>query len=92
MVPAADVRAALQFVARGECEYGIVYRTDLRAADVRAIAQIPGGYHQPILYTAALIGAPNQAAVAFFEFLFSEQARLIYRAAGFLPVPHAERS
>ena len=56
LAPAADVRAALALVARGEAPSGIVYATDaLLVPDVRVVAEVPASLHEPIVYPAALI-------------------------------------
>ncbi|HSN40313.1 MAG TPA: molybdate ABC transporter substrate-binding protein, partial [Burkholderiales bacterium] len=84
---AENVRAALNFVSRGEAPLGIVYRTDA-AADgrVRIVAVFPAAAHPPIVYPAALLkGAKGPGAVRFFDFLRSSQARDIFRQHGFMP-------
>lgn len=84
---AENVRAALNFVSRGEAPLGIVYRTDA-AADrkVRIVAVFPADTHPPIVYPAALLkGARDPGASMFFEFLNSAQARGIFRKHGFMP-------
>jgi molybdate transport system substrate-binding protein len=84
---AENVRAALNFVSRGEAPLGIVYRTDA-AADrrVRIVAVFPAQTHPPIVYPAALLkGASDPGASMFFEFLNSAQAREIFRKHGFMP-------
>lgn len=84
---AENVRAALNFVSRGESPLGIVYRTDA-AADrkVRIVAVFPADTHPPIVYPAALLkGARDPGASMFFEFLNSAQARGVFRKHGFVP-------
>ena len=84
---AENVRAALNFVSRGEAPLGIVYRTDA-AADgrVRIVAVFPAAAHPPIVYPAALLkGAKGPGAAQFFDFLRSSQAMDIFRKHGFMP-------
>jgi len=84
---AENVRAALNFVSRGEAPLGIVYRTDA-AADrkVRIIAVFPENTHPPIVYPAAMLkAAGDPGAALFFEFLKSEQAKVIFSKHGFVP-------
>lgn len=87
IIRADNVRAALNFVARGEAPLGIVYRTDAAAeAKVRIVAAFPGNSHPPIVYPAALLtGSPNPEAAAFFSFMKSAAATGIFRKHGFLP-------
>jgi len=81
-----NVRAALAFVARGECPLGIVYRTDaLSEARVKIIAEFQPSLHPPIIYPAALITASNNTAASrFHEFLRSPSAEKAIEAFGFI--------
>jgi molybdate transport system substrate-binding protein len=84
---AENVRAALNFVSRGEAPLGIVYRTDA-AADrkVRIVAVFPADTHPPVVYPAALLAAARDPSAAlFFEFLQSAQAQVIFNKHGFVP-------
>jgi molybdate transport system substrate-binding protein len=81
-----DVRAALNFVARGEAPLGIVYRTDA-AADtrVRIVGVFPDSTHPPIVYPAALVALPKgNGGADFLAFLKRGAARAIFRKHGFL--------
>ena len=81
-----NVRAALNFVSRGEAPFGIVYRTDA-AADrkVRIVAAFPEDSHPAIIYPAALLaGGRSPAAEKFFSFLKSPDAAAIFRKHGFV--------
>ncbi len=86
IIRADNVRAALNFVARGETPLGIVYRTDAAAEDkVRVIATFPAGSHPPIVYPAAMMADSKKAeAAAFFSWLKSNAATGIFRKHGFL--------
>jgi molybdate transport system substrate-binding protein len=80
-----NVRAALNFVARGETPLGIVYQTDAYAEKkVKVVAQFPADTHPPIIYPAALTaGARHAAAPAFLAFLKSKAARAVFEKYGF---------
>ncbi len=91
-VPAGKVRSTLAFVERGECQVGIVYRTDaLMSKKVRISGVFPASTHRPIVYPIALTrqGQKNQAAIQFSEFIqTSPRARQIFQKYGFkLKVP-----
>jgi len=84
-----NVRAALEFVARGEAPLGIVYATDAAAEKrVKIVARFPEDSHPPILYPFARAAASrNAAAVAFLAWLREPEARAIFEAQGFVVAP-----
>ena len=86
LAPAADVRAALALVARGEAPLGIVYATDAaRVEGVHAVGSIPAALHEPIVYPVALIaGRASPLATRFFEFLTGPDGRAAFARAGFI--------
>jgi molybdate transport system substrate-binding protein len=83
VVQAENVRVALEYVARGEAPYGIVYATDARIAPVKVIGVFPENSHPPILYPVALTRNASPAARAFLAFLEGPEARAIFEKAGF---------
>lgn len=82
-----DVRSALTFVERGECEVGIVYKTDaLISQKVKMIGTLPQHTHHPIIYPIALTqqGEKNAEAVQFNKFVQSSpQAKAVFVKYGF---------
>lgn len=82
-----DVRSALAFVERGECEVGIVYKTDaLISQKVKMIGVLPDNSHSPIVYPLALTkqGAKNKEALQFEQFVKnSHPAKNIFQKYGF---------
>lgn len=89
LAQAENVRAALQFVARGEAPLGIVYDTDAKVEPrVRIVGLFPGASHPPIVYPAALVaGARNPRAQAFLTFLSGPEATVVFRKYGFVVLP-----
>jgi len=85
---ADNVRAALQFVARGEAPLGIVYGTDAKAdANVKVLGVFPEDSHPPIVYPVAVLAkATNPDARAFEAFLKGSAARSVFEAQGFKPM------
>lgn len=86
VVRGGNVRGALEWVALGEAEAGVVYRTDAAAEDrVRVAFTFPLETHSPITYPVAVLErAPFPgAAEAFLEFCQSEAAARTFSAAGF---------
>ena len=97
LAPAANVRAALALVARGEAPLGIVYATDIVRArsfthaeatlvpGVRVVAAIPPALHEPIVYPLARIGgSESPLAARFFAFLTGPEGRAAFTRAGFI--------
>jgi molybdate transport system substrate-binding protein len=85
LLPAADVRAALTFVARGEAPLGIVYRSDAWSEpSVRLVATFPATSHAPIIYPAAIVqGHDSAAARALLAWLQEPAQQAVFRAHGF---------
>jgi molybdate transport system substrate-binding protein len=82
---AENVRAALMLVSRGECPFGIVYKTDA-AADpgVTIVGTFPADTHPPITYPMALVTAStNPDAAAFAAYLRSPAAQPLFERQGF---------
>ena len=89
LAQAENVRAALQFVARGESPYGIVYDTDAKVEPrVKIVGLFPDTSHPPIIYPAALVaGAKNPQAAAFLSFLSGPEAGVVFKKYGFTVLP-----
>jgi molybdate transport system substrate-binding protein len=86
VVGGIDVRSTLQFVAHGEAEAGLVYRTDaLGRSSVRVAVQIDPGLHDPIRYPLVLLRREpiKQAARRFYNYLGSEKTARVFERAGF---------
>jgi molybdate transport system substrate-binding protein len=84
-IAAADnVRAAMQFVSRGEAPYGIVYETDTRVdPGVHIVAAFPENSHPPIIYPVALTKTAVPQAKDFLNYLSGPDAKAIFEKAGF---------
>lgn len=82
-----SVRSALAFVERGECQAGIVYKTDaLQSKKVKIAGVFPAHTHSPIVYPIALTqqGSKNADAVNFMRFMSQHtEAKKIYQHYGF---------
>jgi molybdate transport system substrate-binding protein len=85
-VYAKDVRQVVTFVATGNADAGLVYRTDAQTSPkIRTIFTAPPSTHDPIVYPAAVLKnskAPD-AARAFLEFLETPHALQIFKTYGF---------
>jgi molybdate transport system substrate-binding protein len=85
LAPAADVRAALTLVSRGEAPLGIVYETDAKVdPNVRIVSVFPEDSHKPIVYPVAVVkSSKNQDAAKFVAFLSGPAAKEIFVKYGF---------
>lgn len=85
LAQAENVRAALQYVARGETPLGVVYDTDAKVEPkVRIVGLFPEDTHPKIVYPAAVVaGSKNPDAARFLAFLSTPPAAAIFRKYGF---------
>ncbi|MES2644412.1 MAG: molybdate ABC transporter substrate-binding protein [Myxococcota bacterium] len=87
VVSGDNVRTALGWVATGEADVGIVYRTDAKVEPrVKEAFAFPAGTHPPIVYTGAAL---NPDGAAFLDFCAGAEAGAIFAAAGFTRAPGA---
>lgn len=90
IVRGQDVRTALSYVERGEADAGIVYSTDvLVATRVRIVHDFDPKLHDDISYLLVKLkdSETKSSANRFFDFLQSEEARIIYQRFGFGSIP-----
>jgi molybdate transport system substrate-binding protein len=84
MAMAANVRAALILVARGEAPLGIVYSTDAKEEPgVKVVGIFPEDSHPPIVYPVAATARAKPDATAYLTFLRSAAAKSIFEDYGF---------
>ena len=66
IAPAENVRVAMEYVARGEAPYGIVYETDAKVdPGVHVVGAFPENSHPPIVYPVALTKTAAPQAQGF---------------------------
>lgn len=86
LVAAADARAALRLVERGEVERAVLYATDAATSEqVRVVATVPGELHGPVVYTAAVRAGADDAARAILDGLAGPTGQAAFAARGFGP-------
>lgn len=84
LVTAADVRAVRAFVARGDVDLGVVYRSDALGFDAVRIVSMPLEAVQPrIVYPAALTARAVAGAPALLDVLRSPEATATFHNFGF---------
>ena len=91
LVTAESARQTLEYVARGEVDAGLVYRTDVAVGGERVelAAEIPADLHDPILYEGAVLAdsARPRAALELLRYLAAGEGRRELVRHGFLPPP-----
>lgn len=84
VIPAKDTRSGLLLVETGQTPLGLVYATDAAASHkVSVVYTLPQSSHEPICYPLALLPGANQDAVAFGNYLKSDEAVSVFGQAGF---------
>ena len=81
-----DVRAAMTYVAVGNADAGIVYRTDALSSDSLDVAySVDPALHSTIIYPAVAVNGSSNSGDAsqYVEYLSSEEAISIFRRFGF---------
>lgn len=87
LVSTQDVRAALNLVAREECDVGIVYASDAKvSSQVRLAGEFPAESHAPIVYPVAMLPQASSSTAAFYRYLFSSEAKKALIEYGFQPL------
>lgn len=87
LVLATDVRQALVYADRGETDGAFVYKTDaLLARNAVILLTVPRNLYAEVVYPIGLTveGAAKPEALAFYEFLKTEEARGILKKYGFV--------
>lgn len=85
IAPAENVRAALNFVVRGETPLGIVYDTDAKVErGVKIVGLFPESSHPPIIYPGAVLAdSKNPNAAGFLAALTSPICAKVFQEFGF---------
>ena len=89
LVFAKDVKEVLAWTSSGNADVGFVYLSDaLSNENVKIVETISEEYHSPITYPVAVIkdSQNTDAAKAFEDFLFSDEAQNIFEKYGYKSV------
>ncbi|MGD0280644.1 MAG: molybdate ABC transporter substrate-binding protein [Smithella sp.] len=82
-----NVRAALDYVARGEVDAGVVYTTDVatRSNEIKIIVTAPEASHKPVVYPIAVVKGTKSGedAKAFISLVQSQEGKKILQKYGF---------
>lgn len=84
LVPAADARAALRLVERGEVDLGLLYATDARGSEhVEVVAEVPVRASGAVVYSAALVNGVDVVSASLLSWLTSAEGQEHFERAGF---------
>lgn len=84
IVGAQDVRGALMFVERAECNIGVVYETDAKiSSKVDLIAVFPDSSHSPVVYPVASMVNAKMNTTSYLNYLQSPAALNVFKKYGF---------
>ena len=89
LVFAKDVKEVLAWTASGNADAGFVYLSDALSSDgVKIVETISEEYHSPITYPVAIVKDSDDidAAKAFEDFLFTDEAQEIFEKYGYKSV------
>ena len=89
LVYAKDVREVLSWVETGNVDAGVVYETDAKISDkVEISCTAPEGSHKRVIYPVGVVKESKEAdaAKAFVEYLFGDEAKTVFEKYGFSPV------
>jgi molybdate transport system substrate-binding protein len=87
LILAKDVRQALIYADRGETDGAFVYKTDaLLADDAVILLEVPQSLYDEVTYPVSLTlaGLEKPEAIAFFDFLKTDEATSILKKYGFV--------
>jgi molybdate transport system substrate-binding protein len=91
LVFAENVRQALDYVARGEVDAGLVYTTDaaIRGRQVKEAFRPGEDTYRPIVYPVAVVAGARQASLAqvFLDLLVGREGQTVLGRLGFQPPP-----
>jgi molybdate transport system substrate-binding protein len=87
----ANIQAAVEYVAKGEVDAGIIFATEARAGGdrVRIAVTSDPSWHGAIVYPIAVVGASKNKALAqaFVDFVAGPEGQAILLNYGFLAAP-----
>jgi len=83
IVESPNVRAAMQFVSRGDLDYGIIYYSDtIGNKKINILYNLENNYHRKIIYPITALNERKET-LDFYNFLINNDNLLIMKKWGF---------
>ena len=83
VIPARDVCSALRLVEIGECDFGVVYSSNVyNHPKVKSVLTIPDSLHQAIEYHLALTADAQSKAVGFWTYIHDSVNKEVWNKYG----------
>ncbi len=81
-------------VSEASVDCGVIYCTDAFSAELTIVDRASAEMCGRVIYPAAVMknASEPEAAQAFLDYLFSEEAMEVFKAVGFSPIPPTEEA
>jgi molybdate transport system substrate-binding protein len=87
LIMAKDVASVVRYVELGECDFGVVYRSEaLQSTKVKIIKEVPAYLHSPIEFFAANLKPKDPPVKALFDAFSSRAGRESFLKFGFTDI------
>ena len=88
MILAKDVSSVLRYVELGECDFGVVYRSEaLQSEKIKIVKEVPGSLHKPIEFFAAPLVNAQPEGKRLVEEVLSKPGTDVFIKHGFSAFP-----
>jgi len=85
MILAKDAAAVINLLELGECDWAIVYKTDLiNSTKLKIISKLPDSLHNKVILYIANLKSKNKNVDSLFQFFISSKSKNILKKYGFL--------
>ena len=91
MILAKDVSSVLRYVELGECDFGVMYRSEaIQSKKIKIVKEVPGDLHKPIEFFAAPLVNAQPEGKRLAEEILSKQGKDTFIKHGFTALPASQ--
>lgn len=84
MILAKDASAVVNYLSLGECDWAIIYKSDLyKSKNIKFVKEVGHSLHNDVILYIALINLNNEEAVKLFDTLLESKSKNILKKYGF---------